>query len=604
LKITQTNKTAFMDKHTYGSGLIGNCAYLAHIEKNTNISWLCFPKFDSDFVFGSMLDKEKGGEFSVLPETDNIESTQKYLENTNILQTTVSYNDHSYKVTDFAPRFNNYGRYYKPLMVIRKIEPLKGEPRIKIKCQPMADYGKKRLTPTLGSNHIRFMGIEQEVRLTTNASLNYVVEGKAFMLQRPIYLVFTYGRPLEAPVEVTAENFLQSTTGYWREWVKSTSITDFHQAFVLRSALVLKMHQFEDTGAIIAASTTSLPESPGSTRNWDYRYCWIRDSYYTLNAFNNIGHFEELEKYFEYIQNLATTVHGRYQPLYSVTGDALLTEIIHDLDGYEGNQPVRFGNQAYTHIQNDLYGQVLVSLLPLYADKRFIESEKSHSTKLIYTVLSKIEETMDEPDAGLWEFRNLQQEHCYTFLFHWAGACASIKIAERLKDPELKQLAERLRDRAKGKIESCYVPELKAYAQAVGVKHMDASTLKLITMGYFGNDIERANNHLKQLEKELLAKDFLFYRYKHEDDFGEPETTFLICAFWYIEALACVNRLDEAIEGFETLLKYCNHLKLFSEDVDQESGSQWGNFPQAYSHVGLMNAAYRIGIKLDRPSFL
>jgi len=290
-----------MDKHIYGSGLIGNCAYLAHVEKNTNISWMCMPRFDSDFIFGGMLDKEKGGEFSILPETDEISCSQEYLENTNILETTVSYEDNAYKVTDFAPRFHNYGRYFRPLMLVRKIEAVKGSPKIKIKCRPMTNHGKRALTPSVASNHIRYMGEDQEIRLTTNASLTYVLDEKPFVLNRPIYLVFTYGRPLEAPIETTVENFLQATTTYWRDWIKSTSITNFHQAFVLRSALVLKIHQFEDTGAIIAASTTSLPESPNSTRNWDYRYCWIRDSYYTLNAFNNIGHFEELEKYFEYI---------------------------------------------------------------------------------------------------------------------------------------------------------------------------------------------------------------------------------------------------------------------------------------------------------------
>ncbi|WP_194774232.1 glycoside hydrolase family 15 protein [Pararhodonellum marinum] len=593
-----------MSKHLYQSGLIGNCAYIAHIEKSTNISWLCLPRFDSDFIFGGMLDREKGGVFTVLPDQETYESEQEYLENTNILKTKITYGQNAYEVTDFAPRFSNFDRYYKPLMLIRKVERLSGSPKIKITCQPVAERGEIKLRPSFGSNHIRYMGIDQEVRLTTNASINYIQEEKAFMLQRPIYLVFTYGRPLEAPVESTSERFLQSTTQYWREWVKSTSIINFHQAFVVRSALVLKIHQYEDTGAIIAASTTSLPESPGSTRNWDYRYCWIRDSYYTLNAFNHIGHFEELEKYFEYIQNLATVVNGRYQPLYSITGASLLTEEIADLAGYQGNKPVRFGNQAYTHIQNDLYGQVLVSLLPLYADKRFIESEKSHSAPLIHNLLAKIEETMHEKDAGLWEFRNLQQEHCYTFLFHWAGSCAAIKISDRLQDEAMKEKAVFLRDEAIKKIESCYIPDMKAYSQAIGTRNMDASTLQLITMGYFGRDIERANNHLKMLEKDLLARDYLFYRYKHMDDFGIPETTFLICAFWYIEALACVNRIDEAVEGFETLIKYCNHLKLFSEDVDQKTGSQWGNFPQAYSHVGLMNAAFRIGKKLDMPNFL
>ncbi len=593
-----------MLKHTYETGLIGNCAYIAHVEKNTNISWLCFPRFDSDFIFGGMLDREKGGEFTVLPESEEFESSQTYLENTNILQTTVTSEIGSYKVTDFAPRFKNFDRYYKPLMLIRKIECTGGSPKIRIKCQPVTDRGAVRLKPSLGSNHIRYMGIDQEVRLTSNAPLSYIQDEKLFSLHKPIYLVFTYGRPLEAAIETTSDRFLQSTQEYWQSWVKSTSISNFHQKLVLRSALILKIHQFEDTGAIIAASTTSLPEAPGSTRNWDYRYCWIRDSYYTLTAFNSIGHFEELEKYFEFIQNLPIGPEGRYQPLYSITGDSLLNEEITDLAGYLGNQPVRFGNQAYTHIQNDLYGQVLVSLLPLYSDQRFTEDERSSSEPMIMNLLEKIEATMHEKDAGLWEFRNLAQEHCYTFLFHWAGACAAAKIGTRLKNDKMHKKAIFLRDEAVKKIESCYIPERKAYAQAVGSTYMDASTLQLITMGYFGSDKKRANEHLKELEKELLAKDFLFYRYKHTDDFGVPETTFLICAFWYIEALACVDRLEEAIEGFETLTRYCNHLQLFSEDVDQHTGSQWGNFPQAYSHVGLMNAAFRIGRKLDRPNFL
>ena len=593
-----------MQKHTYGSGVIGNCAFIAHVELDTNISWMCLPRFDSDFIFGGMLDREKGGEFTIHPESGDFKSNQVYLENTNVLKTTVESEEGSYSVTDFAPRFKNFDRYYKPLMLIRKIEAISGSPKILIKCQPSAERGSRLLQSSMGSNHIRFMDTDQELRLSTNAPLSYIMDGKAFALNKPVYLVLTYGRPLEAPIETTAERFLHATTSYWQEWVKSTSISNFHQKLVLRSALILKIHQYEDTGAIIAASTTSLPESPGSTRNWDYRYCWIRDSYYTLTCFNSLGHFEELEKYFEFIHNLRPGEDGRYQPLYSITGDSLLTEEISDLDGYMGEKPVRFGNQAYTHIQNDLYGQVLVSLLPLYSDQRFTEEERSSSKPMIMNLLNKIEATMNEKDAGLWEFRNLAQEHCYTFLFHWAGACAAAKIGIRLKDDSMYQKAIQLRDVAIQKIESCYLPDKKAYGQALGSTYMDASTLQLITMGYFGEDLERANDHLKALEDELLAKDFLFYRYKHMDDFGVPETTFLICAFWYIEALACVGRLDEAVEGFETLVKYCNHLHLFSEDVDQKTGSQWGNFPQAYSHVGLMNAAFRIGRKLDRPNFL
>ncbi len=593
-----------MKKHTYNSGVIGNCAYIAHIEDNTNVNWMCWPRFDDSFVFGSLLDDEKGGAFSLLPPTDSYESKQYYIENTNIICTEISYSEGTYRVTDFAPRFYQYERYYKPLMLVRKIERLSGNPQVKATCKPMAEYGEKSLQRIQGSNHLKFFGLEDELRLSTNISFSYLLEYQPFVLNETKYLVLTYGTPLEAPLETTVETFLSKTINYWRTWVKRTSIGNFHQSEVIRSALVLKIHQYEDTGALIAASTTSLPESPGSTRNWDYRYCWLRDTFYTLNAFNNIGHFEELDKYFHYIANITLKSPERLQPLYSVSGQTELIEKVMDLKGYLGNTPVRVGNQAYEHIQNDVYGQVLVSLLPLYADKRFILSERTESGKMIFKILESIDKTMDEKDAGLWEFRDLSQYHCYTFLFHWAGTCAAINIGRELGDEKMVKKATALRERSIARIEGCYDADRGVYTQAVGTKNLDASTLQLILMNYLDPSTEKARKHLENLEAELKSDNGLFYRYKHQDDFGVPETTFLICAFWYVETLAAVGRVDDAIEKFESLIKYSNHLGLLSEDVHAESGSQWGNFPQTYSHVGLVNAAYRIAKKLDRPNFL
>jgi GH15 family glucan-1,4-alpha-glucosidase len=371
--------------------------------------------------------------------------------------------------------------------------------------------------------------------------------------------------------------------------------------------LVLKIHQYEDTGAIIAASTTSLPEFPGSERNWDYRYCWLRDTHYVLTSLNHIGHFEEMEKYFSYVTDISVSKGDdfRYQPLYGITGDKKLYENIMDhLEGYMGNQPVRVGNQAYEHIQNDIYGQVLISLLPLYTDHRFVFSERKDSDKWIKSLLDKIERTIDEKDAGIWEFRNMAFVHCYSNLFQWAGCNAAMKMALTIGNKELEERSKGLMDRAAVHIESCYDPERKVYTHAAGSPYLDASTLQLIMMNYIDPNSQKAKDHLIALEKELKTEGGLFYRYVHADDFGKPKTTFLICAFWYVEALACVGRLDDAIHEFEKLMKYCNHLLLFSEDVDEKTGSQWGNFPQAYSHVGLMNAAYRIAMKLDRPIFL
>lgn len=593
-----------MKKHTYNSGVVGNCAYIAHIENNTNVNWMCWPRFDDSFIFGSLLDDEKGGSFSLLPPTESYQTKQYYIENTNVICTEISYSEGTYRVTDFAPRFYQYERYYKPLMLVRKIERLSGNPQVKATCKPVASYGEKKLQRIQGSNHLKFFGLEDELRLSTNISFSYLLEYQPFVLNETKYLVLTYGTPLEAPLETTAETFLSKTINYWRTWVKRTSIGNFHQAQVIRSALVLKIHQYEDTGALIASSTTSLPESPGSTRNWDYRYCWLRDTFYTLNAFNNIGHFEELDKYFHYIANITLKSPERLQPLYSVSGQTALVEKTLDLKGYLGNQPVRVGNQAYEHIQNDVYGQVLVSLLPLYADKRFILSERTESSKMIFQILKSIDKTMDEKDAGLWEFRDLSQYHCYTFLFHWAGTCAAINIARGLGDQKMMKMATALRERSIARIEQCYDAERGVYTQAVGTKNLDASTLQLILMNYLDPSTEKARKHLENLEAELKSDNGLFYRYKHQDDFGVPETTFLICAFWYVETLAAVGRVEDAIEKFESLIQYGNHLGLLSEDVHAASGSQWGNFPQTYSHVGLVNAAYRIAKKLDKPNFL
>ncbi|MET4105158.1 glycoside hydrolase family 15 protein [Hymenobacter sp. UYP22] len=595
-----------MIKHTYDFGLIGNCAFLGLIGTDTAVRWLCWPRFDSSFVFGSLLDEEKGGEYSIRPAdpTQQFTSNQTYLSNTNVLQTDITTTDGRYRVTDFAPRFPQYDRYYKPLMFIRKVEPLEGMPRIRVACRPVGKYGELELTRRRSSNHIAFLGLEEEIRLTTNIPLTYVLEEEDFVLNEPKYLVMTYGAPLEAPLESTAERFLRATVEYWRTWVKSTSIGSFQQSQVLRSALALKMHQYEDTGAIIAATTTSLPEAPGSTRNWDYRYCWMRDTYYILTAFNNIGHFEEMERYFHYIVNISTKVQGRYQPLYGISGQSKLVEQELPLAGYRGNQPVRIGNDAYTHIQNDVYGQVLVALLPLYVDCRFLDPERLAPEKLVYDTLALIEQTMDQPDAGLWEFRNLAQKHCYTYLFHWAGSLAAHKVARATGNTAMEARAERLMQVAADHIEQCYNPELGAYTNAIGSPHLDASGLQLILMGYLDPTSERTHKHLQALEKALKTPEGLFYRYRHADDFGTPETTFLICSFWYVEALASVGRVEEAIREFEKLTTYTNHLGLLSEDVDAKTGSQWGNFPQAYSHVGLVNAAYRIAQKLAQPNFV
>src|SRR5215212_6718594 len=443
-----------MAMHKYDLGIIGNCSYLAYIDKTADIKWLCLPRFDSSFLFGSLLDEEKGGHFYIRP-AEEYKSIQYYIPNTNILCTEFTCSDGKFRVFDCAPRMTIHERQFKPLMLVRKIELINGDPSIKVICDPRGDYGRIIPEPVTGSNHIRFLGLDKQVRITTDISLNYLLEGRPFVLDQNRYIVLTYGEPLEAPLRETAEDFLHQTIRYWQNWIKGCYVPNIYQDQIIRSALILKLHQYEDTGGIIASGTTSLPEYHDSTRNWDYRYCWFRDAYYTLRAFNQIGHFEELEKYFDFIQNIIHNSQDSLQPLYSITGKKDLHEIELDLAGYMNNKPVRIGNKAYEQIQNDVYGQVLVGLLPLYIDKRLTFSKKSSYKRIVPWLLKQIERTRNIEDAGLWEFRNSKQIHTYTLLFHWAGAKAAYKIGMQFKDDVLMQQEERLSMEAANMLEKC-----------------------------------------------------------------------------------------------------------------------------------------------------
>jgi GH15 family glucan-1,4-alpha-glucosidase len=592
-----------MAVHKYNLGVVGNCTYLAYIDLRADVRWMCMPRFDSSFLFGSLLDEEKGGHFCIRPTGEDYRVRQHYITNTNVLCTEFTCRDGRFVVKDFAPRIRMYERQFRPLMLVRKVELIEGEPAITVGCQPRGDYGKVVADAVIGSNHIRYLNLDQQVRLTTDVPLTYILKENSFILDQDRYLVLTYGEPLEAPLKETAEEFLRKTTEDWQSWVKSCYLPDLYQEEIIRSALVLKLHQFEDTGGIIASGSTSLPEFHDSTRNWDYRYCWFRDTHYTLRAFNQIGHFEELEKYFDFLYNILHNATDSLQPMYSITGEKKLYEVTLDLAGYLGNQPVRVGNKAYIQSQHDVYGQLLVSLLPLYTDKRLIFGRKNSYHKVVPWLLDQIGRTLSLPDSGLWEFRNEVQVHTYTLLFHWAGAKAALKIAGRFGDAPLMNKARQLAAAASGLIEKAYDPARQLYTQAIGTVNLDASTLTMVTMDYLDHRSEKARDHISGLEKELLTDKGLFYRYKHYDDFGFPESTFLVCAFWYVDALACVGRVDDAIRHLDQLLTFANHLGIFSEDATPD-GSQWGNFPQTYSHVGLINAACRIGRKLDKADFL
>jgi GH15 family glucan-1,4-alpha-glucosidase len=592
-----------MTRHTYEMGIVGNCSFLAHVDTIARVRWLCMPRFDSSSLFAHLLDPDRGGEFSVTG-TEARAATQQYVWNTNILQTTVQTRDGAFRVTDCAPRFIQYGRINRPTMLIRKLEPLASAPRIRVVCRPRGDYGavEPRVIPE--SNHVRYDLDEHVVRLNTDIPVSYLVGDRPFVLAETAYLVLTWGARLEAALVSIAEDYLQRTIEYWQGWVRGCAIGRFYQRDVIRSALVLKLHQYEDTGAIIASGTTGLPEAPGSGRTWDYRFCWLRDAHFCLTAFSRLGQFEEMQRFAKFIENIAASTPGnRYPPVVRLDGALELPERIVSLRGYDDVGPVRIGNAAYLQVQNDIYGQIIYALLQLYVDERFPRESRATSRQLISTLLRIIDSTLDEPDASLWEFRGLKRRHCYTALCHWVGAKSAQKIAIALGDDDLRRVATRLTVRAERLIEACYDGARGAYMQEAGSAFHDASTLHLITLHYLDPRSERAARHLESLERELMTSAGLMHRYAHADDFGAPSSAFLVCSFWHVEALAAMGLVERALKQLESLRAYANHLGLFSEDVDPATGSQWGNFPQAYSHVGLINAVLRISSKIDYPEF-
>jgi GH15 family glucan-1,4-alpha-glucosidase len=583
--------------------LVGNCAYQALIDHNARVVWLCWPRFDSSFVFGRLLDTDNGGEFAITPVAPVRSITQGYVPNTNILRTVFTTEDGSFEVTDFAPRFWQYERMYRPTMLMRRIRPIQGSPRIRVRVNPRYDYGRECPAATAASNHLQWNMHGEALRLTSNVPLTYIQSESAFALDQDRHFALTWGAPLEAPLEETFTSFLSRTERYWQTWVKHMNIPGVFQKEVIRSALALKLHQYDDTGAITAAATTSLPEEHGAGRNWDYRFCWLRDSYFTLLAMRRLGHFEELEGFVAFLKNLVANHPERLQPVFGVGGEYLLTESeLPHLAGYHDNQPVRIGNAAYTQLQNDVYGEMLGALAPLILDVRFHHNERAtqEAIDLLRSLLARIRVTLNEPDAGLWEYRGAARVHTFSLLMHWMGARVARRVARHIGDAELETHATELMSAARTLIETqCFDPANGYYVDSTTTRNPDASLFLMVHLGYFGKDLARARNHVHGLAKELRQDNGLVQRYRHEDDFGTSTSTFTVCGFWYAEALARIGELTEAKEICAALLRHSNHVGLFSEDIDPLTGEQLGNFPQTYSHVGLINTAFAICISPD-----
>lgn len=577
-------------------GIIGNCRTAALISKTGAMEWLCFPMFDSASVFAKILDKEKGGSFEFIT-TDDYKCKQQYIPKTNILVTGFSNGTDSFEVIDFMPRYyyRDQKQAYSPPDVIRYIKLKTGKPRFRIHYNPMLEYAEKKTITEVHNNFIKSYtqsGVYDSLYLYTDIEPEKIVNGEEIELNSDIFFLVSYNQKL---LEQTLERSylkLQRTKVYWLNWTENTTRLNAFNKEVQRSALVLKLLSFDKTGAVLAAATTSLPETIGENRNWDYRFCWLRDASMVIKTMTQIGHWKSAERFLNFIIDVVSDKDEKIQIMYGINKEKNLREreLIH-LAGYENSTPVRIGNAAYRQKQHDIYG-ILMDVI--YQQFSLFETSLQNSEELwtiTRSIVRIVKQNWRKPDRGIWEIRTEQRHFLFSKLLCWVAIDRAVKIAGLIKRNDYATKWSKLRDTISKDIQTKgWNEEKQAFTQAYGSKDLDASTLLMESFGFIEASDYRYISTVEATQREL-CRNGLMYRYKNRDDFGYPTSSFTICTFWLIQALFRIGKKEEAQKLFVQLLTYSNHLGLFSEDIDFETKRLLGNFPQAYSHLALIETA-------------
>ena len=577
---------------------IGNCQVSALIDRSGTFVWGCVPRVDGDPVFSALLQdggEGDGGKGSWSIELDGcVETRQHYVRNTPVLRTVHADSaGNSVEVLDFCPRFVRTGRTYRPVAFARIVRSRSGSPRVRVRLRPTHDWGQSAKPLPGGSNHLRYDLLTMPMRLTTTAPVGLVREERYFRVERPLHFFFGPDESFVGDAGATLDAMLDQTVAEWQQWVRGLAIPLEWQPAVIRAAIALKLCQHEETGAIAAALTTSIPEHAGSQRNWDYRYCWIRDAYYTVQALNRLGALDVLESYLAFLRNIVDGARGGHiQPLYGVTGESELKEREADaLTGYRGMGPVRIGNLAYEQVQHDAYGQIVLSNVQAFFDERLFRPSGLEDFHSLEKVGERAWELFDQPDAGLWELRTRQAVHTYSAAMCWAACDRLANAAQALGDKDRSHLwAERAATIRARIVEAAWRPNSNRLAATFTGDEVDASLIQLLDLRFFAPDDKEFVGTLAAVEKGLRRGSHML-RYATEDDFGLPESAFNICTFWLIEALHATGRDKDARQLFEEMLSRRTAAGLLSEDIDPASGELWGNYPQTYSLVGIINCA-------------
>lgn len=580
----------------YPYGIIGNCVINALVSDDASVDWMCMPYFDSPSLFAKILDEKKGGSFKI-EGIDTISTSQEYLRYTPILKTRIETKDGIFDIYDFAPRFlTQSGDYYCPAEIQRSVRVVSGKPRIRIHLDIRPNYGASDCRVETTEEYLKFLSNKGEYHsyyFYTDANFQDILEGREISLGRSMYFVLSYHQKVHSFNADSVYIDFERTKSYWLGWVQATNLPEKYHQLIARSLITLKLLMYQRTGAVIAAPTTSLPEIAGKERNWDYRYCWIRDASMIVELFSRLGHINSAAPYMKFILDRMLLKNDGISVMYGIHGEKILTEkYLSHLDGYLGSKPVRIGNDAYLQSQNDLYGELLDAIYTYFEyNKQFVLHLNQELWTAVRSLINNSKKIWQEPDSGIWEHRGSTQHHLFSKLMNWVamdrGGRIAAMIGKKAYADDCLVTAELIK---KDILEKGWNNDVQAFTMSYGSRHADASVLMMLHYRFLPKDDPRIVKTVDYYYRELVRDGFVM-RYTTEDDFGLPESAFLICTFWMVNALYLVGRRKEAKTMFDRALTTANHLGLMSEGISPQSGAQMGNFPQGYSHMAFIQSA-------------
>lgn len=581
----------------YDYGIIGNCTSAALISFDASIDWLCLPFFDSPSIFAQILDKNKGGYFKI--SALNVENIQQsYLPHTPILRTIFETKDGVFELRDYMPRFRtSREEYYCPSEIHRDILLVSGKPKIIVELKPKPNYALSEPAFVCENEYIKIISQKGEYYsfyLYSNLDYKKIISAEPIELKGTSYLVLSYHEKLEKVDTDKIYIEYEKTKTYWLDWVYRTKVPHKYKDMLLRSAITLKLLTYQRTGAVIAAATTSLPEIIGKDRNWDYRYCWVRDASMIVDLYGRIGHMRSASRFIAFILNRMLLKHENISVMYGINGEKILSERALDhLEGYESSNPVRIGNAAYSQKQNDLYGQLIEAIYTYFVVNR---REKMGLDEEIWTVVRSLVysamKSWQEPDSGIWERRGEPRHYVHSKMMNWVAMDRTAKIAQVIGKPEFaKKAIETAQTIKEDILRNGWNNRMQSFTMCYGSESLDASNLLMLHYGFLDRKDPKIVQTVRKTYEHLVREGFTF-RYTEEDEFGHPENAFIVCSFWMINALYLIGEKDKARAMLENILKCANRLGLFSEDIELKSKRLTGNFPQGYSHLALIQTIF------------